>query len=378
MGFTTLHYGRPSYTVGNGSIDVYSSVQGGHTTASFKAGGAMIFPYFVAPWWKEAPIEGLASTMQVMRGNYFCFPFGVNAEPVNGKLQPLHGVTANECWDFDGVVKKGKETTLTIRMELTPDDGEAQKIIRIVEGHPAMYINHLIKGFSGRSSVGNHPCIQCSDTPGSAYIDLSEPLAGFTPPIPLGTPDKMGYYLLKCGEQFADRRKVLTVHGDTADLTRYPLPRGYEDAAMFISDPANEFCFASVSVPEKGFLYFQLKDPKVLRGSLFWMPNGGSYNEPLNGRLTSVIGLDEITGNFFYGRKPSMDPNPISEKGYETCLEFSAAKPTEIKSIEATVPIGKNWKGVKDIVRKDGSTLTILGRGGERMDIPCYVDFLKG
>jgi hypothetical protein len=73
-----------------------------------------------------------------------------------------------------------------------------------------------------------------------------------------------------------------------------------------------------------------------------------------------------------------MDPNPISEKGYETCLEFSAAKPTEIKSIEATVPIGKNWKGVKDIVRKDGSTLTILGRGGERMDIPCYVDFLKG
>ena len=38
MGFTTLHYGRPSYTVGNGSIDVYSSVQGGHTTASFKAG----------------------------------------------------------------------------------------------------------------------------------------------------------------------------------------------------------------------------------------------------------------------------------------------------------------------------------------------------
>ena len=125
----------------------------------------MILPYFVAPWWKEAPIEGLASTMQVMR-EYFCFPFGVNAEPVNGKLQPLHGVTANECWDFDGVVKKGKETTLTIRMELTPRRWRSPKIIRIVEGHPAMYINHLIKGFSGRSSVGNHPCIQCSDTPG--------------------------------------------------------------------------------------------------------------------------------------------------------------------------------------------------------------------
>jgi hypothetical protein len=376
MGFTTMHYGRPSYTIGNGSVEVFSSVQGGHTTASFTAQGKTLFPFFVAPWYKDAPIEGLESTMQVMRGDYFCFPFGINAEAVNGKTQPLHGITANGCWDFGGITKERKEMTLTLRRELTPDDGEALKVIKIVDGEPVMYINHTIKGFSGKSPVGVHPCIQCPDAMGSAYVDMTEPVATFTPPSPLETPDKMGYYLLKVDTQVADRRKTPTVHGDTVDLTRYPLPRGYEDAVMFLSDTSRPFCFTSVAAPEKEFLYFQLKDPKVLTGSLYWMPNGGRYYAPLNGRLTSVIGVDELTGYFFYGRKPSMDRNPLSDKGYTTCLDFSAAKPTEIKLIAGTIPIRKDFKGVKDIVRKDASTITILGRGGEKIDVACAVDFL--
>jgi hypothetical protein len=315
--------------------------------------------------------------MQVMRGDYFCFPFGVNADAVNGKKQPLHGVTANECWDFAGIVQDGKATTMTLRVPFLPDDGEILKVIKIVDGHPVMYVNHVIKGFTGRSSIGTHPCIRSSDTPGADFLDMTEPVACFTPPNPLETPDNRGYYQLKYGEQIADRRKIPTIHGGLVDLTRYPLAKGYEDAVMFLADPAKDFCFASLGCPELGYLYFQLKDPKVLKGSLYWMPNNGRHYAPLNGRLGSLIGIDEITGYYFYGRKPSMDANPLSDKGFETCLDFSASKPTNIRTISGTIPIGKDFKGVKDIVRKDGNTVTILGKGGEKMDVPCAVDFLK-
>ena len=41
------------------------------------------------------------------------------------------------------------------------------------------------------------------------------------------------------------------------------------------------------------------------------------------------------------------------------------------------IPINKDFKGVTDIVRKNATTVTILGRGGEETSVPCRVDFLK-
>ena len=377
MGNLTMHYGRPTYTIGNGDVQVYSSVQGGHTTAAFNVGGKMVNPFFIAPWWNEAPIEGLESTMQVMRGDYFCFPFGINADPVKGVKHPLHGKTANDCWDFDESRTDGPAKTLTIRMGMDPEDGHVRKILKIVQGQPVIYINHRIEGYSGVGSVGTHPCIQCPDRQGAAFVDMTEPLAGFTPPTALDIPANRGYYLLKLDGSIPDRSKAPTVFGDTADLTRYPLAKGYEDAAFFMSDASKEFTFLSVSIPEAGYLYFQLKDPKVLKSTLYWMPNGGRHYAPLNGRVVGVIGVDEVTGYFFYGIKPSIDRNPLQEKGFSTTLDFSPQKPTDVRTIMGMAPIGKDFKGVKDIVRKGPSLVTVLGKGGERIDVPCDPGFLS-
>jgi hypothetical protein len=40
------------------------------------------------------------------------------------------------------------------------------------------------------------------------------------------------------------------------------------------------------------------------------------------------------------------------------------------------VPINTNFTGVSDVVKKDSSTVTIMGRGGDKIDVPCRVDFL--
>ncbi len=375
--FTAVHYGRPSYTMRSDRVELFVSVHGGHFTASYGQGKQAIFPYFVAPWWNERPYTEVDPILQGMRGDYFCFPFGASSQPVDGVTYPIHGRTANECWDFVRLEREGRERKLVLAMDLTPDAGIVQKELAIRDGEPVVYTDHSVKGFGGRMPFGNHPNIQCSDQPAAALLDLTPPLAGFTAPFPLGKPESRGYYLLKPGEEFKDLARVPTVYGDTVDLTRYPMPKGYEDAVLLVSDPQKEFAFTSLAEREKGFLYFHLKDPRVLAETLLWMPHGGNYNPPFNGRVAAVIGVEEVTGYFFYGRRESMEANPISDRGYPTSLQFDPRKETRVRLISGVVPIAKSFRGVADIVRKNAAEITILGRGGERIDVPCRLDFLK-
>ena len=40
------------------------------------------------------------------------------------------------------------------------------------------------------------------------------------------------------------------------------------------------------------------------------------------------------------------------------------------------VPIEKSVRGVEDIVRANDKAVTVLGRGGEKLDVPCRLDWL--
>jgi len=374
---TEIHYGQPSYTIKTDMVKIWVSVRCGHLTGTFMHGEREIFPYMVSPWWNEKLDEDTLPTLQVLRGDYFCFPFGLNAEEYKGVAHPLHGKTANNCWDLSGIERADGRTTITMSTDLSPADGHVQKIISLRDSEPIIYTNHRIVGFSGQSSFGNHPNIQCPDKPGAAIIDMTEPLAGFTPSNPIATPDTRGYSLIKPGTEIEDRTKVPTVYGDFVDLTRYPTPKGYEDVVQFISDPSKDFVFTSVTIPEERYLYFQLKDPKVAASTLIWMPNGGNYNPPFNGRPVAAIGVEEITGNFFYGIIPSIENNLIQSKGFRTCADFDADRPTNIKLISGLIPVESSFTGVSDIVQKNDSTITVLGRSGEKIDVPCRVGFLK-
>ena len=375
--FTTVHFGRPSFTIGNSGVQVFVSIQGGHCTASFTSGRTSFSPYFVAPWWRDAPFVELDPVLQGLRGDFFCLPFGANPDPVGGVRYPIHGRTANECWNFVRVSETPEAKDLVLSMDLTPDKGTVRKEITLREREPVIYTRDVVEGFGGRAPIGHHPNIQCADGTATAIIDISPFVTGFTAPVPLGTPENKGYSMLQPGAEFKDLRKAPTQFGGTVDLSSYPIPRGYEDGVLLINDPSNDFVFTALTEREKGFLYFHLKDPKVLAETLLWMPLGGNFTPPFNGRVNSVIGLEEVTGNFFYGRKASIEANMISNRGYPTFREFSESTPAEIKLIAGAVPVDKSFKGVSDIIRKTDSEIRIVGRGGERIDVPCRTDFLK-
>jgi hypothetical protein len=368
--------GQPCYTLASDTVQAFVTVQGGHLTAEFRGKGETLSPFYTAPWWREPFMEEADWIIRLLRGDFFCLPFGSNVEPVGGRKYLLHGRTSNDCWEPVRVEEKKGQASLVVRMDLDDPGSEVEKTVRVVDGEPVLYQRHVVRGLSLKSPVAHHPTLQCTETPGSAIIDLSPPLAGFTLPVPVNLPENKGYGLLVPNVPITDRTKVPTVYGGFADVSRYPLRRGHEDGVLFVSDPARQFTFTSVAIPGKGLLYFQLKDPRVFSETIFWMCDGGGYSAPFSGRVTGVLGAEEITGYFWLGIKPSVEPNHLMEKGYKTFVEFRREAPQDFRLIMGTIPVEKDFGGVTDIIRKNSSTVTVIGRKGEKMDVPCRVDFL--
>ena len=377
MGIIKTNYGEPSYTISNELVSVFVTVQAGHLTASFdKGANKTVEPFFIPPWWREAQDQDLDAILNVLRGDFFCFPFGANEDAYADKKYPVHGKTANANWDFVSLKEDGTKKELTLGMELDYEEGTVNKIISLRKNEPIIYNSHAISGFTGRIPIGHHPTLQLPEREGAGIIDISAPLAGFTTPEPIEDPQMGGYSQLQPNYEITDRSKVLCMNGQSVDLTRYPGPKGFDDIVLFLNDSAREFAYTAISLPDEGYLYFNLKNPRVLSSTLLWMPNGGRHYAPWNGRVSSAIGMEEITGFYHYGIKASVENNFLQEKGYKTYVDIDG-KPFEVKLIMGLIPIDQDFQGVEDIVRKDSASITIIGRGGEKIDVPCQVDFLR-
>ena len=374
MGIVKVISGQPSYTVECTRVKAAVTIHGGHLTARFDTGKGEIDPFFTAPWWSEG-IEGeLPGVLQVLRGDFFCFPFGGGEKGEHGIIYPPHGQTACDPWDLVGHEQDDAGSTLELAMDLDAG-GRVTKRIALHDEKPVIYIDHSIEEFTGSMPLGYHPTLKLPDREGVGIIDLSPPIAGFTAPVRFESPEAGGYSRLALGAEIVNRSKVPTTDGDTVDICRYPTLSGFEDLVLFISNAELDFTYTAVSIPEEGYLYFQLKNPKVLAQTLFWMSNGGRHYTPWNGRVRSVLGMEEVTSFFHYGIEKSTGKNFINERGYPTAVQLDG-KRSSFRLIMGLVPIGKKFSGVDDITKRDEQTITILGRGGERIDVPCRVDFL--
>ena len=73
-----------------------------------------------------------------------------------------------------------------------------------------------------------------------------------------------------------------------------------------------------------------------------------------------------------------MENNPLQEKGFKTYIDVEGKNSLDVNLIMGLVPVDRDFKGVKSIARKDSGSITISGRGGKSIDVPCETDFLKG
>ncbi len=370
-------FGQKSFVIRNRQVDAAVTELGGHLgPVTFNLGKKKVQPFSVAPWWNEKLAPGTPALLRVLRGDFFCLPFGGNTKPWHGEKHPPHGETANAKWRLKSLTRRNGETCLELSLKTKVRDGRVDKRIRLVDGHPLVYQEHLIRGMSGPMPLGHHAMLKFPDREGAGRLSTSKLALGQVFVEPAENPAQRGYSVLKAGAVFDNLEAVPDITGATADLTRYPARRGFEDIVMLVADPSLKVAWNAVAFPEEGYVWFALRNPRVLTSTVLWISNSGRHYPPWNGRHVNVMGIEDVTAWFHYGLAESAEPNPLTTLGYKTHLQLCADEALSVRYLMGVAPIGKRFERVADI-QLGHNTITLFGEAGEVVKVPADVNFLE-
>jgi hypothetical protein len=340
----------------------------------FRVGGRVVQPFSVAPWQGE-PMPGQPEMLRILRGDFFCAPFGGNAEPYRGERHPAHGETANRAWTLEGISSAGGDCVLRASMRTRVRPGRVDKRIALRRGHAAVYCEHVLSGYSGPMCLGTHPMILFPDREGAGLISLGGRRRGFVVTAPWEKAAEGGYHSLRLGARFGSLSRVPRLDGGTADLSRFPARRGFEDLVLLAGDGRGEFGWSAVSFPAEGYVFFSIKDPAVLRHTVLWISNGGRHYPPWSSRHRNVVGVEEVTAFFHHGLAASDRPNLLNRAGIPTTVTLDPRRPTRVAHILAVAAIPRGFGAVASITRAPGG-VTLRSRGGARVFAPLDLDFI--
>lgn len=367
---------QPSWRLMSKDVEAYVTEQGGHLgPVTFDRRKRKIRPYSVAPWATEKLDPATPEILKVLRGDFFCMPFGGNETPYKKERHPVHGETANAKWHLQSLKKTDDRTCLHLSLRPKVRKGRVDKRITLIDGHNALYCQHVISQMSGPMSFGHHAMILFPDEPGSGVISTSPIKYGQVYYEPAENPAEGGYSILKPGAEIKNLARVPTITGETADLTRYPARRGFEDLIQILSDPKASLAWTAVTFPKQRYVWFGLKDPRVLGGTIFWISNGGRHYAPWNGRHVNVVGLEEVTSYFHPGLAESAQKNPFTKKGFKTTVQLTPSKPLVVNYMMAVASIPAGFDQVKRITLA-GNKATLVAKSGKRVETPIDTTFL--
>jgi hypothetical protein len=371
--------GQPSWRLASAGVETFVTHMGGHLgPVTFDRRGRKFQPYSVAPWAEEPADSLLPPILRALRGDFFCLPFGGNATPFRGEKHPVHGETANARWQFESSEAQGARTCLHLSLKTKVRPGRVDKRIWLVDGENVVYSQHVVSGMSGPMNLGHHAMLKFPDVPGSGRVSTSPFVYGQVFPQEFELPEKGGYSWLKLGAEFDSLEKVPTLDGKMADLTRYPARRGFEDLVMLVSDAQVPFAWTAVTFPQQRYVWFALKDPRILRQTVFWISNGGRHYPPWNSRHINVMGLEEVCSYFHTGLAESARPNPISAKGFPTYLTLNPKRPLVVPYIMGVATIPRGFDRVASIRGAAGGRAVVLrSANGRTAEARVHLDFLQ-
>jgi hypothetical protein len=368
--------GQDSWRFASDRIDAAVTQQGGHLApVQFHLPQGVVEPFSVAPWAEEKIGPEFPAVLKSLRGDFFCAPFGGSKSNYQGESHPPHGEVANSNWKLEAIKKDKTITELHLSLKTKIRSGRVDKMIRLRRGETALYCRHVISGMSGKMNLGHHATLKFPDTPGSGLIDTSPISFAQVLPVPFENPDQRGYSSLKPGALFSRLDQVPALDGTMADLGRYPARRGYEDLVMAVHEATPEFAWTAVTFPKERYVWFALKDPRVLRSTTMWISNGGRHYPPWNGRHVNVMGLEDVTSYFHRGLADSAQPNPISKRGIPTHLTLKKSTPLVVNYIMAVAALPRKWGRVKSITPGPHG-VTLRSIAGKDIVVPLDFNFL--
>lgn len=365
--------GQSSWRIFSDKVTAAITERGGHLApVKFRLGGRIVAPFSVAPWAEEKIAAGTPEVLRCLRGDFFCAPFGGNATSYRGEKHPPHGDAANARWRFESCAEQTLHLSLRTRMR----PGRVDKFIGLRNGETNLYCRHVISQMEGAMSFGHHAMLKFPKPDGSGIVSTSRLLYGQVAPQPFESPASGGYQSLKPGSRITRLDRVRTSDGKFADLRRYPARQGFEDIVMLVHESEPDFAWTAVTFPKEHFVWFSLKDPRVLRSTVLWISNGGRHYPPWNGRHLGVMGIEDVTSYFHHGLAKSARGNPVNRAGFPTCVKLKKTLPLTINYIMGVAAIPAGFGGVRTIHRESGG-IVLSSPEGKHIKTTVNTEFLQ-
>ena len=147
---------------------------------------------------------------------------------------------------------------------------------------------------------------------------------------------------------------------------------------ILASDPSLPFAWTAVVFPKQRYVWFALKDPRILRQTVFWISNGGRHYSPWSGRHVGVMGLEEVTSYFAYGLAESVRSNPLSERGIPTVQKLDPQRTLVVPYITGVASIPAGFDRVREIIPSgDERSASLVSHSGKTIRTPLRTDFLR-
>lgn len=371
--------GQPSWTVRSETVAMSVARLGGFMApvTFHRESNKPIQPFAIAPWATEKLPPGVEPIIQGLRGDFFCMPFSGGDTRYRGKTYPSHGETANRNWRLLGQSRTKTGVSLHLEMGLRIQAGTVTKSLTLLDGHNAVYSRHRLSGMSGPMTFAHHPCIQYPDRPGSGRLSFSRHVHASTFYEPVESPEVGTYSILKPNQTIDNLKRVPLIDGTTTDVTSYPARRGYEDLVMICADPSLPFAWSAVTFAREGYVYFNIKNPRVLASTMLWITNGGRHYAPWNGRHINVMGMEECTTFWGDGIAASAQANVFTRRGIQTVTRLDARRPYDVTLIMGVAKVPRGFDRVRNIRRSGEGRVTLVGENRKRVEVPLDLDFLE-
>ena len=327
--------------------------------------GRRVAPMHTAPWIDEPLPEDLPPMQRILRGDFFCAPFGAsNIIPTERRG---HGTPANGEWRVQASGEGWLDALLTGEVM----GATLTKHIELRPGEAMVYERHTFSGGEGRLPIAHHAMLKAET---ELRLGFSPWVWAATPPKPHEEPPT-GTSMLAYPQRLFSLRTAVRPDGRPVDLTVYPSVDGHEDLWMLASDASRPFSWTAATCPAGGWVWFSLKNPRVLPGTVNWLSNGGRTFPPFSGRHRGVIGLEEVCAYFAYGHAASTSANPLAAMGIPTSVELRRDASLSISYAFGVAPVPAGFGAVADILPEDGGVVLVDDDGLETF-AACDLSFV--
>lgn len=368
--------GQPSWRIESDRVEACVTRMGAFLApVTFRLGRRTVRPYAVAPWAEEKQAANLGGLLRGLRGDFFCLPFGGNQTPFRGEKHPPHGETSNDVWTRELAQTHGGVSTLHLSLRPKIRPGRVDRSISLREGQTALYCRDVVSGMGGPINPGHHAMLRFPDQPGSGRVSTSPLYRAQVFPGLFENPEEGGYSSLKPGAMFTRLERCPSLDGTFADLSRYPARRGFEDLVMLTHRAAEDFAWSAVTFPGERYVWFALKDPRVLASTVLWISNGGRHYAPWSGRHVNVMGIEDVTAYFHYGLAESVRAHPLRPGNIPTVLQLNKRTPLVVNYIMAVAEIPRGFSRVRTI-RRGAKSVSLVSDERRVVEVPLDVRFL--